>query len=73
VSGAAAERKTLAIVCVELAESAVEMDKRLSAPEGPMDGFLAAASAFGAGARRRAKLIEAAHKHRRGAPAWQGS
>lgn len=46
----------------QLALSVVEMDKRLSALEGRMDGFLAAASAFSAGGRRRAKLIEAAEK-----------
>jgi hypothetical protein len=44
----------------QLALNAVEMDKRLSALEGRMDGFLAAASAFGAGARRRMKMIDAA-------------
>jgi len=52
----------------QLAENVVEMDKRLSALEGRMDGFLAAASAFGSGARRPAKLIEAAQKERPGAP-----
>lgn len=41
------------------------MDKRLAALEGRMEGFLAAASAFGSGARRSAKLIEAAPKERR--------
>jgi hypothetical protein len=50
----------------QLAESLVEMDKRLSALEGRMDGFLAAASAFRAGGGRRAKPIEAAQKDRRG-------
>jgi len=37
-----------------LAVSVVEMDKRLAALEGRMEGFLAAASAFGSGARRPA-------------------
>ena len=50
----------------QLAENVAGMDKRLSALEGRMDGFLAAASAFGAG--RRAKLIEAAQSDRRGPP-----
>jgi hypothetical protein len=55
----------------QLALSVVEMDKRLSALEGRMDGFLAAASAFGAGARRRAKVIEATEKDRPGLPPGQ--
>jgi len=52
----------------QLALSVVEMDKRLAALEGRMDGFFAAASAFGGGARRPAKLIEAAPKERPGPP-----
>jgi uncharacterized coiled-coil protein SlyX len=52
----------------QLALSVVEMDKRLAALEGRMDGFLAAASAFGGGARRPAKLIEAAPKDRSSLP-----
>ena len=50
----------------QLAENVVEMDKRLAALEGRMEGFLAAASAFGGGARRQPKLIEAAPKERPG-------
>lgn len=46
----------------QLALSVIEMDKRLSALEGRMDGFLAAATAFGTGARRPAKVIEARAK-----------
>ena len=49
------------------------MDKRLAALEGRMEGFLAAASAFGSGARRPAKLIEAAPKERSSIPPAQGS
>lgn len=52
----------------ELALSVVEMDKRLAALEGRMDGFFAAASAFGSGARRSVKVIEAAPKERAGPP-----
>lgn len=52
----------------QLALSVVEMDKRLAALEGRMDGFLAAASAFGGGARRPAKLIEATPKDRSSLP-----
>jgi hypothetical protein len=51
----------------QLALNVIEMDKRLSALEGRMEGFLAAASAFG-GARRPAKLIEAAPKERPSTP-----
>jgi hypothetical protein len=54
----------------QLALSIIEMDKRFSALEGRMEGFLAAASAFGEG-RRPAKLIEAAPKQRRGTPPVQ--
>jgi hypothetical protein len=43
----------------QLALNVVEMDKRLAALEGRMEGFLAAASAIGSGARRPAKPIEA--------------
>ncbi|HUB64917.1 MAG TPA: hypothetical protein VL996_10835 [Methylocella sp.] len=46
----------------QLAQNIIEMDKRLAALEGRMEGFLAAASAYGSGARRPAKLIEAAPK-----------
>jgi hypothetical protein len=38
----------------------------LAALEGRMEGFLAAASAFGSGARLPAKLIELAPKERPG-------
>jgi hypothetical protein len=55
----------------QLALNVVEMDKRLSALEGRMDGFLAAAAAFGGGARRPAKLIEAAPKDRSSLPPGQ--
>ncbi len=55
----------------QLAVSVVEMDKRLAALEGRMEGFLAAASAFGSGARRPAKLIEAAPKERSNPPPVQ--
>ncbi|HUZ92166.1 MAG TPA: hypothetical protein VMU78_09740 [Methylocella sp.] len=55
----------------QLALNVVEMDKRLAALEGRMDGFLAAASAFGSGARRQAKLIEAAPKERPSTPPVQ--
>jgi len=55
----------------QLALSVVEMDKRLSALEGRMEGFLAAASAFGAGTSRRAKSIEAAQKDPPGLPPTQ--
>ncbi len=41
----------------QLALSVVEIDKRLAALEGRMEGFLAAASAFGG--RRPAKATEA--------------
>jgi hypothetical protein len=51
----------------QLALAVVEMDKRLAALEGRMEGFLAA-SAFGSGAKRPAKLIEAAPKERPGQP-----
>ena len=50
----------------QLALNVVEMDKRLAALEGRMEGFLAAASAIGSGARRPAKPIEAAPKERTG-------
>jgi hypothetical protein len=52
----------------QLALNVVEMDKRLAALEGRMEGFLAAASAFGSGTRRPAKLIEAAPKERSSTP-----
>ena len=55
----------------QLAVSVVEMDKRLAALEGRMEGFLAAASAFGSGGRRPAKLIEAAPKERSNPPPAQ--
>jgi len=55
----------------QLALSVVEMDKRLAALEGRMEGFLAAASAFGSGAKRQAKLIEAAPKERSSIPPAQ--
>jgi hypothetical protein len=52
----------------QLALNVIEMDKRLAALEGRMEGFLAAASAFGSGARRPAKLIEAPPKERPSTP-----
>ena len=52
----------------QLAENVVEMDKRLTLLEGRMDGFFSAATAFGAGARRQAKLIEVAAKEHPGVP-----
>ena len=55
----------------QLALNVVEMDKRLAALEGRMDGFLAAASAFGGGARRPAKSIEGAPKDRSSLPPAQ--
>ena len=55
----------------QLADSVVEMDKRLTMLEGRMDGFFAAASAFGSRARRPSKLIEAAPKDRPGLPPAQ--
>jgi phage shock protein A len=55
----------------QLAQNVVEMDKRLSALEGRMEGFMAAASAFGSGARRSAKLVEAVPKERPGLPPGQ--
>jgi len=42
----------------QLALSVVEIDKRLAALEGRMEGFMAAASAFG-GRARPVKVIEA--------------
>jgi hypothetical protein len=42
----------------QLALSVVEIDKRLAALEGRMEGFLAAASAFGGRPSRPTKLIE---------------
>jgi uncharacterized coiled-coil protein SlyX len=57
----------------QLAQNVVEMDRRLAALEGRMDGFMAAASAFGSGARRPAKLIEAAPSKRPGTPPVQES
>lgn len=57
----------------KLALNVVEMDKRLAALEGRMKGFLAAASAFGGGARRPAKLIEVAPNDRSSMPPAQES
>ncbi|MGH6822303.1 MAG: hypothetical protein ACRECP_04840 [Methylocella sp.] len=57
----------------QLAYNVVEMDKRLAALEGRIEGFLAAASAFGSGAKRPAKLIEAAPKEQRSTPPAQKS
>jgi hypothetical protein len=57
----------------QLALSVVEMDKRLSALEGRMEGFLAAASVFGVGTSRRVKSIEAVQKDRPGLPPTQES
>lgn len=58
----------------QLALSVVEMDKRLAALEGRMEGFLAAASAFGRGSSsgRPAKLIDASPKERAGTSANEG-
>ncbi len=47
----------------QLAFNVVEMDKRLANLEGRMDGFLAAASAFG-GTGRPAKASEAKSRDR---------
>ncbi len=55
----------------QLALSVVEMDKRLAALEGRMEGFLAAASAFGARPSRPAKVIEASREHQ-GQPPRKG-
>ena len=52
----------------QLAQNIIEMDKRIAALEGRMEGFLAAASAYGSGARRPAKLIEATPKEQPGKP-----
>ena len=52
----------------QLAENVVEMDKRLAALEGRMEGFIAAASAFGRGSRHPAKVIEAAPTEQQGVP-----
>jgi hypothetical protein len=57
----------------QLALNVIEMDKRLAALEGRMEGFLAAASAFGGGAKRTAKLIEVAPKERSSLPPTQES
>ena len=57
----------------KLALNIVEMDKRLAALEGRMEGFIAAASALGRGSRRPAKLIEAAQKEQPGRPPTQES
>ncbi|MGH6800710.1 MAG: hypothetical protein ACRECZ_04715 [Methylocella sp.] len=55
----------------QLAENVVEMDNRLAALEGRMEGFIAAASAFGRGSRRPEKLIEVAPKELPGRPPAQ--
>jgi len=52
----------------QLALNVVEMDKRLAALEGRMEGFLAAASAFGARTARPAKVIEAPPRDHPGLP-----
>lgn len=57
----------------KLALNIVEMDKRLAALEGRMEGFIAAASAFGKGSRRPAKPIEGAPKEQPGRPPAQES
>jgi uncharacterized coiled-coil protein SlyX len=57
----------------QLAQNVVEMDRRLAALEGRMDGFMAAASAFGSGARRPAKLVEAVPDKRPAMPPGQES
>ena len=51
-----------------LAVNVVEMDKRLAALEGRMEGFLAAASAFSAGGGRPTKTIEASSGDPRNLP-----
>ncbi len=51
----------------QLALSVVEIDKRLAALEGRMEGFMAAASAFGARARP-AKATEAPSRDQRSLP-----
>jgi hypothetical protein len=40
----------------QLAETVVEMDKRLTLLEGRIEGFLAAAAAFGRGTPRQSKI-----------------
>jgi hypothetical protein len=55
----------------KLALNIVEMDKRLAALEGRMEGFIAAASAFGRGSRRPARAIDAAPKEQPGIPPAQ--
>jgi hypothetical protein len=55
----------------KLALNVVEVDKRLAALEGRIEGFLAAASAFERGARRSAKPIEAAPNERPNMPPAQ--
>jgi hypothetical protein len=57
----------------QLAVNVVEMDKRLAQLEGRMEGFLAAASAFGSGARPSGKTDRGAPKERPGMPAQQES
>ncbi len=51
----------------QLALSVVEIDKRLAALEGRMEGFMAAASAFG-GRARPAKATEAPARDQRSLP-----
>lgn len=48
----------------QLALSVVEMDRRLAALEGRMEGFLAAASAFSGANRRQVKVIESPPEQR---------
>jgi hypothetical protein len=51
----------------QLALSVVEIDKRLAALEGRMEGFMAAASAFG-GRARPTKVIESPSRDQQSLP-----
>ena len=51
--------------------SRLRINIHLAVLEGRMEGFLAAASAFGSGAKRSAKLIEVAPKERSSPPPVQ--
>ncbi|MGO9673534.1 MAG: hypothetical protein ACLPSF_05110 [Methylocella sp.] len=56
----------------QLALSVVEIDKRLAALEGRMEGFLAAASAFGARPSRPAEATEAPSRDQQRLPPPKG-
>ncbi|ACK51087.1 hypothetical protein Msil_2148 [Methylocella silvestris BL2] len=56
----------------QLALSVVEMDKRLAALEGRMEGFLAAASAFGGRPPRPTKMIESSSHDQQNPPPRKG-